>query len=66
MPYSSSDFVGPKQDARSAPLMIAASELSERLSDNERAALRARGELPAWFLPDVVRRAREVKREMRH
>lgn len=58
-------YVGEEQDERLAPLMEAADDLTNRLSQEELVALRERGELPDWFLPAVMERAREIKRQMR-
>ncbi len=58
-------YVREDQDERSAPLMCAADELTSRLTPDELVALRERGELPDWFLPAVMERARDIKRQMR-
>jgi hypothetical protein len=48
----------------SSPYMVrsslAVNEVSQRLSDQERATLRATGQLPDWFLPEVTSVARDI------
>jgi hypothetical protein len=39
---------------------LAVEEASRRLSDGERARLRATGEVPDWFLPEVTAVARRI------
>ena len=39
---------------------LAVDEVSRRLSDSERARLRATGEVPDWFLPEVTAIARHI------
>jgi hypothetical protein len=39
---------------------LAVNEVSRRLSDQERATLRATGQLPDWFLPEVTSLARHI------
>ena len=39
---------------------LAVEEVSHRLSDGERATLRATGEVPEWFLPEVTSVARHI------
>ena len=50
--------------APSSPYMVRSSlaveEVSHRLSDGERATLRATGEVPEWFLPEVTSVARHI------
>jgi hypothetical protein len=50
--------------APSSPYMVRSSlaveEVSRRLSDSERATLRATGEVPEWFLPEVTSVARHI------
>jgi hypothetical protein len=40
---------------------VAVDELSRRLTDAERAVLRATGEVPDWFLGEVRHRSRQVR-----
>jgi hypothetical protein len=42
-------------------LVRACEDAAERLSAEERAAVRARGQLPAWFVPTVAREARLIR-----
>ena len=39
---------------------LAVAEVSRRLSDSERATLRATGEVPEWFLPEVSAVSRHI------
>jgi hypothetical protein len=48
-----------------APLALAASELADDLSNQDRRRLRESGELPEWFLPKVQERAVEVRKDLR-
>jgi hypothetical protein len=59
------DQRGEAASARLAPFEFACLEISERLSPDEAVRLRATGELPAWFRPELERRAREIRRELR-
>jgi hypothetical protein len=52
------------EQARSRTMMryaVAVEEVSRRLDAEERAALRATGKVPDWFLPDVRRHSRTVR-----
>jgi len=59
------DIVNANRGARLAAMQFAASDLIPRLSDDERAQLRADRVLPGWFLPEMVRRAKVIERELR-
>jgi len=43
-------------------LLIACDDAAQRLAPEERQSLRASGVLPAWFLPEVLEQARELRR----
>jgi len=40
---------------------VAVDELSRRLTKDERAALRASGKVPDWFMPAVIEAAKTIK-----
>lgn len=42
---------------------IAVDEAAQRLTADERRHLRQTGEVPSWFLPDVERRAQEIRKQ---
>jgi hypothetical protein len=50
------------QRRRLALYEFACLELSERLTPDEQGRLRATGELPDWFLPDLKARAAEIRK----
>jgi hypothetical protein len=47
---------------RMSAYVVACDRVSARLSVDERRALRERGALPEWFLPEVKRVARQIRR----
>lgn len=51
--------------ARLAPFQLACVELARRLSHDEASELRASGQLPDWFRPELDRRADDIRRELR-
>jgi len=59
------DLARDMRDQRLAPLKFAASELADDLSPAERRALRERGELPEWFLPQAQQRAKLIRKQLR-
>jgi hypothetical protein len=44
-------------------LVVACDDLAQRLAPDERQRLRASGELPVWFLPEVLEQARVLRRQ---
>jgi hypothetical protein len=50
------------QRRRLAPYEFACLELSERLTPDEEDRLRATGELPDWFVPELKVRAAEIRK----
>lgn len=59
------DFARGMHADRIAPLSLAASELAEQLSADERKQLRESGELPEWFLPKVRGLAAVIRKDLR-
>jgi hypothetical protein len=59
------DVVKADRQARLAPLQFAASDLASRLSDVERERLRTERVLPDWFVPEMLKQAKMVERELR-
>ncbi|AEW98276.1 hypothetical protein [Streptantibioticus cattleyicolor] len=52
-----------KASSRKARYALAVDIAPDTLSADERRHLRATGEVPAWFLPDVERRVAELKKQ---
>ncbi len=50
---------------RLAPYQLACVELSMRLTHDEASELRASGELPAWFRPELDCLAGDIRRDLR-
>ena len=46
-------------------LVLACEDVAERLSAEEMAAVRTRGQLPAWFVPSVAAEARLIRKQWR-
>jgi hypothetical protein len=46
-----------------ASLVLACEQLSGRLTDDERQALRSSGTLPNYFLPELQREAKEIRQQ---
>jgi hypothetical protein len=59
------DMVNADRAARLAAMQFAASDLIPRLSDQEVADLRVNRVLPDWFVPEMLKRAREIERKQR-
>jgi hypothetical protein len=59
------DMVNADRSARLAAMQFAASDLVEKLSDDERTTLRTSRTLPDWFVPEMLKRAKLIEREQR-
>jgi hypothetical protein len=59
------DMVNADRAARFGAMQFAATDLIPRLSDQEIADLRAKRVVPDWFVPEMVKRAKLIERELR-
>jgi hypothetical protein len=50
---------------RLAPLQFAAKDLAARLSPHERSTLASRRVLPEWFVPEVIKAAKPIDKQLR-
>jgi hypothetical protein len=48
-----------------APYQLAALRLTDRLTEQDRTALRAQGRLPDWFLPELKKQAKTTRSQLR-
>jgi hypothetical protein len=59
------DLVNEARAERLAALQFAAKDLVPRLSEADRTDLRVRRVLPEWFVPEMLRLAKPIERELR-
>ena len=48
-----------------APYQLAALHLTDRLTTENRVQLRETGRLPAWFMPELTKQAKQIRTQLR-